>query len=82
MDHEMQLIFNFIVGVAGFLGVFVFNELMRRMTKQEEKLHELPHTFVRREDYRSDMAEIKKMLHRIDEKLDNKADKAHHAGQA
>lgn len=76
-DHDTQIIFNFVVGVAGFLGVFVFSQIMQRLTKQEEKLHELPHTFVRRDDYRADMAEVKTMLHQIYEKLDSKADKNH-----
>jgi hypothetical protein len=79
MEQEMQVLFNLVIAIAGFLGIFVFNQIAQRLTKQEEKLHELPHTFVRRDDYRADMAEVKSMLHQIYEKLDGKADK-HHGG--
>jgi hypothetical protein len=76
MEHGVQIIFNLIVAIAGFLGVFVFQQIQQRLAKQEEKLHELPHMFVRRDDYRADMTEIKTMLHQIYEKLDGKADKS------
>ena len=36
---------------------------------------ELPSKYVRRDDHREDMTEIKKMLGAIFDKLDNKADK-------
>jgi hypothetical protein len=35
----------------------------------------LPDLYVRRDDYRDDMSEIKTLLNRIFDKLDNKADK-------
>lgn len=75
MDHSTQIIFNVIVAIAGFLGVFVLTQIMQRLQKQEDKLHELPALFVRRDDYRSDMTEVKAMLHQIYDKLDGKADK-------
>ena len=36
---------------------------------------DLPKNYIRREDHRDDMIEIKKMLGAIFDKLDNKADK-------
>lgn len=36
---------------------------------------ELPNHYVRRDDYRDDMSEIKVMLRSISDKLDDKADK-------
>jgi hypothetical protein len=35
----------------------------------------MPSTYVRRDDYQLDIAEIKSMLIRIDDKLDDKVDK-------
>ena len=37
---------------------------------------DLPKHYIRREDYRADMAEVKEMLGKIYEKLDGKADRS------
>ena len=47
-------------------------ELKNDLAKLRE---ELPREFVMREDYRSDLKDIKEMLSKIVDKLDNKADK-------
>jgi hypothetical protein len=47
-------------------------ELKNDLAKLRE---ELPREFVMREDYRSDMKDIKEMLSKIVDKLDHKADK-------
>lgn len=73
MDN--QQIFNLVVVIAGFLAVWVFNNITNRISKVEEKLEDLPHTYVAKDDYRSDIAEIKSMLHDIYKELRNKADK-------
>ena len=77
MELDTQHVFNLVVAIAGFLGVFVFNQIMQRLTRIEEKHHDMSHNFVRRDDYRQDMTEVKQMLHQIYERLENKADKAH-----
>jgi hypothetical protein len=41
----------------------------------EDELKTLPHDYVQKDDYRSDMREIKDMLKQIFDKLDGKADK-------
>lgn len=73
MDN--QQLFNLVVSVAGFLAVYVINSLTRTIQKMEDKINELPHTYVAKDDYRSDISEIKAILKQIFDKLDGKADK-------
>lgn len=77
MDN--QQLFNFVVSVAGFLATFVFYQVMQRLQRAEDKLAELermmPHDYIQKDDYRSDMRDIKDMLKQIFDKLDGKADK-------
>jgi SUMO ligase MMS21 Smc5/6 complex component len=73
MDN--QQIFNLVIVFAGFLAVWVFNNITNRISKIEEKLEDMPHTYVAKDDYRADIAEIKTMLQDIYKELRNKADK-------
>lgn len=78
MDN--QQLFNLVVCVAGFLGAFVFYQIMQRLQRSEDKIAELeralPHDYVQKDDYRNDVRELKDMLRQLFDKLDNKADKA------
>jgi hypothetical protein len=74
MDN--QQLFNLVVSVAGFLAIYVINNLTRTIQRLEDKVNELPHTYVAKDDYRSDITEIKSILKQIFDKLDNKQDKA------
>lgn len=73
MDN--QQLFNLVVSVAGFLAVYVINTLTRTIQKLEDKVNDLPHNYVTKDDYRSDIADIKSILKQIFDKLDNKQDK-------
>ena len=77
MDN--QQLFNLVVSVAGFLAVFVFYQVMQRLQRLEDTLSslekQLPHDYVTKDDYKSDIKDIKDILRQIFEKLDNKADK-------
>lgn len=73
MDN--QQLFNLVVSVAGFLAAYVINLQTRTIQRLEDKVSELPHTYVAKDDYRSDIAEIKSILKQIFDKLDGKADK-------
>jgi len=73
MDN--QQIFNAVVSIAGFLAVYVFNNTTKQIQRLEDKLNELPKEYVAKDDYRSDITEIKSILKQIFDKLDNKADK-------
>lgn len=72
---ENQQLFNIVVSIAGFLAVFIFNWVTRKLQKLEDKLAELPLEYVQKRDYRSDIDEVKSILRQIFDKLDNKADK-------
>ena len=74
MDN--QQLFNLVVSVAGFLAIYVINNLTRTIQRLEDKVNELPHTYVAKDDYRADIAEIKSMVKQIFDKLDGKADKS------
>jgi len=73
MDN--QQIFNIVVSIAGFLAVYVFNSTTKQLQRLEDKINELPKEYVAKNDYRSDITEIKNILKQIFDKLDNKADK-------
>jgi len=73
MDN--QQIFNMIVSIAGFLAIYVFNSTTKQIQRLEDKINELPKEYVAKDDYRSDIAEVKNILKQIFDKLDNKADK-------
>lgn len=73
MDN--QQLFNLIVSIAGFLAIYVINTLTRQIQRLEDKVNSLPHDYVQKDDYRSDIKEVKAILTQIFDKLDNKADK-------
>lgn len=77
MDN--QQLFNFVVSIAGFLAMFVFYQVMQRLQRTEDTLDalkdKLASEYVHKEDYRSDIKELKEMLRQIFDKLDNKQDK-------
>jgi cell fate (sporulation/competence/biofilm development) regulator YmcA (YheA/YmcA/DUF963 family) len=73
MDN--QQIFNAVVSIAGFLAVYVFNNTTKQIQRLEDKINELPKEYVAKDDYRSDITEIKDILKQIFNKLDSKADK-------
>lgn len=73
MDN--QQLFNLVVSVAGFLAAYVINNLTRTIQKLEDKVNDMPHSYLAKDDYRSDIADIKSILKQIFDKLDNKQDK-------
>ena len=76
---DSQLLFNLVLG-GGFtiLGWFArelwtaVKELKSDLSKLRE---ELPKSYVTKDDYREDLREVKDMLNKIFDRLDNKADK-------
>ena len=73
MDN--QQLFNIVVSVGGFLAVYVFNSTTAKIQKLEDKVNSMPHDYVVKDDYRSDITEVKSILKQIFDKLDGKADK-------
>ena len=72
---ESQLIFNIAVSLAGFFGGWILSHIYKAIERLDSDLRSMPTRYVRREDYRDDMAEIKNLLGKISDKLDNKVDK-------
>ena len=70
-----QMFFNFLVALAGFLGGWILNNISRSIAVLDRDVRNMPLTYVTRADYRADIEEIKAMLNRINDKLDEKADK-------
>jgi len=72
---DNQQLFNLVVSIAAFLAVFVFNWITRKIQRLEDEMKQLPHDYVQKDDYRSDVKELKDMLRQLFDKLDAKADK-------
>ena len=70
-----QVLFNTLVAIAGFLGGWILNNISRSINMLDRDVRQMPLTYVTRADYRADIEEIKGMLGKIFDKLDEKEDK-------
>ena len=77
MDN--QQIFNFVLAIAAFLAVYVFNQTTRKIQKLEDDVssmrEQILKDYVQKDDYKADIKEIKDILRQIFDKLDSKQDK-------
>ena len=72
MDQQtINLILGACMGVAGWFA----RELWTAVQELKNDLSKLPTIYVVRQDYKDDMREVKEMLSKIFDRLDNKADK-------
>ena len=72
---ESQMLFNIVVGLAAFFGGWTLNSISRTLERLDQDVRDMPLMYVNREDYRTDIHEIKGMLGKIFDRLENKADK-------
>jgi hypothetical protein len=72
---DAQTFFNIAVGIAGFFGAWILNNISKSIEKIDQEVRAMPHTYVTQNSYARDIDEIKSMLRLIFDKLDNKADK-------
>lgn len=72
---DTQVIFNIAISCGGGLALWVLNEMTRKIQRLEDRVDEAQRNFVSKDDYRNDIREIKDILSKIFDKLDNKADK-------
>jgi hypothetical protein len=72
---DTQVLFNIAVSLAGALGGWILNNIYRSIERLDTDVRALPLNYVTREDYRSDVRDIKDMLGKIFDKLDSKVDK-------
>jgi hypothetical protein len=73
MDY--QILFNIAVAIAGFFGGWTLNRIYIAIDRLDSDVRSMPHDYVSRDDYKADIREMRDMLGKIFDKLDNKADK-------
>jgi hypothetical protein len=72
---DSQALFNIAVTLAGGLGGWILNNIWQSIRTLDRDVRQMPHVYVSKEDYRADISEVKGMLGKIMDKLDDKADK-------
>jgi len=72
---EMQVLFNIAVGVAAFFGGWSLNQITRSIERLDKDVRNMPLNYVTQTTYQRDIDDIKNMLSKIFDKLDEKADK-------
>ena len=76
---DLQTVLNFAFtgagAICGWILRVVWQEIKLVQANQKELERELTDSYVRKDDYRIDIAEIKGMFNRIMDKLDTKVDK-------
>ena len=73
MDY--QILFNIAVAIAGFFGGWTLNRIYIAIDRLDSDVRSMPHDYVSRDDYKADIREMRDLLGKIFDKLDNKADK-------
>jgi hypothetical protein len=73
MDYQPA--FNLAIGIAAFFGGFLFNKIWSAIDKLDTEVRDLPKIYVSKDDYKSDIHDIKMMLRQIFDELKLKADK-------
>ena len=72
---DSQMMFNIGISLIGFLGGWTLNRIYQAIDRLDKDVRDMPHTYVSKDDYKSDLHDIKNLLNKIFDKLDTKADK-------
>jgi hypothetical protein len=72
---DTQQFFNIALGLSAFLGGWVLNNITKAIERLDTDVRAMPSTYISKDDYRHDIAEVKEMLGKIFDKLDSKVDK-------
>jgi hypothetical protein len=72
---DVQVLFNIVVGVAAFFGGWSLNQITRSIERLDKDVRNMPLTYVTQTTYQRDIDDIKSMLGKIFDKLDEKMDK-------
>ena len=73
MDY--QVFFNAALGLAAFFGGWTLNSITKAIERLDADVRSMPHDYVSKDDYKEELRDVKVMLGKIFERLDNKADK-------
>lgn len=73
MEH--QEVFNIAVALAAFFGGWILNNITKAIQRLDEDVRKLPLTYITKDDYHRDIGDIKDMLNKIFDRLENKVDK-------
>ena len=72
---DWQVLFNIATMAAMAMGGWIVGRVTKTLDQLDADIRGLPEKYVSKADYRADISEIKKLLTRIDDKLDEKQDK-------
>lgn len=72
---DWQAAFNIAVMLGGGMFGWIVGRITKTLDQLDVDIRSLPEKYVSKADYRSDLSEIKKLLTRIEDKLDGKEDK-------
>lgn len=75
MIMDYQVLFNLAVCVSAFFGGWILNNIYKAVERLDADVRSIPHDYVSRTDYRDDLQEVKKLLGKIFDRLEGKADK-------
>jgi hypothetical protein len=56
------MLFNVLVGVSGFLGGWILNNISRSINQLDRDVRNMPHVYVTKADYRDDIHHIRRTL--------------------
>ena len=73
MDYPV--LFTIAVAIAGFFGGWTLNRIYIAIDRLDSDVRSMPHNYISKDDYKADIRDIRDMLGKIFDKLDNKADK-------
>ena len=69
------MLFNIVIGLASFFGGWVLNNITKAIDRLDDDVRNLPVMYLSKNEYHRDIDDIKNMLAKIFDKLDNKVDK-------
>ena len=72
---DYQVLFNLAITLVIFLAGWVLKSITAAVERLDLDVRAMPSNYVSKADYRSDLQEIKSLLTRISDKLDDKVDK-------
>jgi hypothetical protein len=72
---DWQSAFNIAFSLLGVALGWGVNNITRSINTLDRDVRNLPQTYVQKDQYRSDINDIKRMLNKIFDRLDEKADK-------